>query len=294
MRPRTVDELLDSFLDIGPTIAPQRIAAATRVEIRTARQRPAVWPVWSFAEMNAFTKLAIAVAALVVIVGIGINLLPGRGGVGGPLVSPSPTQSPSPTPQPSPTPRPPDVLDDLLVADGRYSVTVQGIPLSFSIPAPSWESHGRPYISKSTQGPQGAEAIIYWASFPDGLSAHPCAPLLNPSIGQSAVELAAAVSAAPGTELIAGPSDVTVGGRAAKHVVLTVREDIGCDPGFFYTWEPFDWGALWPGTTVGDTIRVWVVDVDGTLLFIAGETNPDASARVRDEIEQMVESIRFE
>ena len=289
-----MDELLDSFLEVGPTVAPQRIAAATGVEIRTARQRRAVWPVWSFAEMNTFSKLAIAAAAVAVIAVVGINLMPGRGGVGGPLVSPSPSQSPSPTPAPRPTPTPPDVLDAQIMAGGRYSVTVQGIPLSFSIPAPGWESHGRPYISKSTQGPQGAEAIIYWASFPDGLSAHPCARLLPPTVGQSAADLAAAVSTARGTELITAPSGVVVGGHAAKQVVLQVRDDTGCDRGFFYSWEPFVLGAFWPGTTVGDTIRVWVIDVDGTLLFIAGETKPEASPRVLDEIEQIVESIRFE
>ncbi len=76
-------------------------------------------------------------------------------------------------------------------------------------------------------------------------------------------------------------------------MVLTVREDLGCDPGFFYTWQDLEWGALWPDTRPGDTIRVWIVEVDGTRLFIAGETNTDAGPELEQEIEQIVDSIRF-
>jgi hypothetical protein len=85
-----------------------------------------------------------------------------------------------------------------------------------------------------------------------------------------------------------------VGGRPAKHVVLTVREDVGCDPGFFYTWRDVYGGALWPTTGVGDTIRVWIVDVDGTRLFIAAETTEAATDGLEKEIQQIIRSIRFE
>ena len=298
MRQRTLDDVLDAWMDQGPTVAPQRIAAAASAEIRiTAQRRATGWLAWRFPPMNYIAKLAIGTAAAALVAVVVINLLSGSDipGVGGPIASSSPSTSlsPSPTPAPTETPVPPDVLDQPL-RKGRHSVTVQGVSMSFSVQADGWESHGRPYVSKSTVGSQGAEAIIYWASFPDSLSAHPCAGLLDPSIGHSAAKLAEAVGKAPGTELITGPSDVTVGGRAARHVVLIVREDVGCDPGFFYTWEPFLWGALWPETKAGDTIRVWVADVDGTVLFIAGETKPVASAGLQEEIDQIVKSIRFE
>jgi hypothetical protein len=143
-------------------------------------------------------------------------------------------------------------------------------------------------------GPQAADAIIYWTSFPDGDYADPCARLLSPPIGPSAADLAAAVSTAPGTKLIKGPSDVTLGGRPAKHVVLTVRENVGCDPGFFDTWRDVFGGALWPTTGVGDTIRVWIVDVEGTRLFIEAETTEQATSGLEQEIQQIVESIRFD
>jgi hypothetical protein len=123
--------------------------------------------------------------------------------------------------------------------------------------------------------------------------ADPCARVLSRSVGRSTADLAAAVSAASGTALVKGPLSVTLGGRPAKHVVLTVRKNVGCDPGFFYTWQDRGSGALWPTTSVGDTIRVWIVNVDRTRLFIAAATTVQANAPLKKEAQGIVESIRF-
>jgi hypothetical protein len=136
--------------------------------------------------------------------------------------------------------------------------------------------------------------MIYWTGFPEAVDADPCSTLLSLPADASVADLAAAVATAPGTELVSGPSDVAVGGRAAKHVVLTVREDLGCDPGYFYTWQEPETRPGWRDTMRGDTIRAWIVDVDGTRLFIAGETTTDAGTRLEQEIQQIVDSIQFE
>ena len=189
----------------------------------------------------------------------------------------------------SPSPPPPGVdLQEL-------ERTVGGVTFSFNVPIThrvfesSWEPKAGISINKSIVGPQGAEAMFFWTSFPDDKRTDPCARLFP-----SAIDLAAAVATATGTELVEGPSDVTVGGYPAKHVVLTVREDLGCDPGFFHTWHDPMGGALFTGTTVGDTIRVWIVDVDGTRLFLEAVTTEQADFDLEREIEQIVESIRFE
>ena len=185
-----------------------------------------------------------------------------------------------------------------------------GVRFSFRVPR-GWESFstiptkksptGPISLNKSNHGPQDAEAIIYWTSFPDGDHADPCARELAPSgIGRSAASLAAAVSTAPGTKLVKGPSNVTVGGYPAKQVVLTVRKYIGCDPGFFYTWRDVWGGAFWRTTEVGDTIRVWIVPVAGTRfykrtrLFIVAATKEDAEAMLEREVERIVGTFRFE
>jgi hypothetical protein len=187
--------------------------------------------------------------------------------------------------------------------DGRFTVTEDGVQFSFNVPG-GWSRFkslstdklpGGPIsLNKSENGAQNAEAIIYWTSFPDGDYADLCARLLSQSTGASAAKLATAVSRAPGTKLVKGPSDVTLGGRPAKHVVLTVRKNVGCEPGFFYRWRDVDGGALWGRTGVGNTIRVWIVAVNGTRLFIAAATNEDATSRLKKEIQQIVASIRFD
>ena len=75
-------------------------------------------------------------------------------------------------------------------------------------------------------------------------------------------------------------------------MVLTIRKNVGCDPGFFFTWRAVDGGTLWTKTRVGDTIRVWIVAVNKTRLFIAAMTN-EATPDLKKEIQQVVESIRF-
>jgi hypothetical protein len=176
----------------------------------------------------------------------------------------------------------------------RHRRVVDGVSLSFAAhPYSYWEKHGRISINQSTHGPQDAEAIVFFTSYPDGYLAAPCSNLLRPRVARSTAALAARVASAPGTKLVAGPSDVTVGGRRAKHVVLTVRRDAGCDPGYFYTWDPMPGGAFWLETNVGDAIEVWIVDVRGKRLFIGAATSGDAGARVQREIRQIVESISF-
>jgi len=191
----------------------------------------------------------------------------------------------------------------------RQTLTENGVRFSFSVPKKfrfgGWERFSSSPTDTSPGGPisinkpsplsaqQGAEAIIYWTSFPDGDYADPCARLLGRSVGRSAAALAAAVATAPGTKLVKGPSDVTLGGHPAKHVVLKVRKNDACDPGFFYTWRDVYGGAFWRTTGPGDTIRVWIVDVDGTRLFIAAATTEQANATLRNEVHQIVQTIRF-
>jgi hypothetical protein len=92
MRKRTMDELLDAFMDLGPAAAPQRVAEATRVAIRSARQRRARWPVRRLPAMNRFTvSLGIATGALVIVAISAIAFLVSGGNVGDPADSASPT-----------------------------------------------------------------------------------------------------------------------------------------------------------------------------------------------------------
>lgn len=176
---------------------------------------------------------------------------------------------------------------------GENALSVDGVPFSFIVRRPGWVRFDGISINKSTIGPQGAEAIIFWTGLPDGDHADSCTHLLGPSAWSPAGDLAGAVAAAPGTELVTGPSHVVVGGRPAEHVVLIVRDDVGCDPGFLYAWNGVDAGPSWSKTAVGSTIRVWIVDVADTRLFIEAATTKQAGSDLVKEIHQIVRSIRF-
>ena len=175
---------------------------------------------------------------------------------------------------------------------GEHPMSVDGIPFSLEVPSHGWAQFGTISLNMSITGPQGAEAMVFWTRFPEGNGATWCGPQAPASATMS--DLASVIAAAPGTELVGGPTDVTVGGYPAKHVVVRVGQDLGCDPGYFFTWRDIRWGPLWPETGVGDTIRVWIVDVGGTLVFLEAETNPQANASLERQIEQMVSSIRFD
>ena len=183
--------------------------------------------------------------------------------------------------------------------DASVSHRAGSLSFSFTVGA-GWQSFGPSYpnyITRSVGRQEGAEALIYWTNLSGirvPMLAAPCHYLRTQRPGLAAADLAAVVAAAPGTDLISGPSDVTLGGYPAQHVALTVREDVGCDPGFFFTYPNVFGGALWPETAPGDTVRVWIIDVEGDLLFIAGETRPNASAGLEQDVVDIVQSIQFE
>ena len=200
--------------------------------------------------------------------------------------------SASPTPAASSSPAPDGVSTELLTVD-THAVVVGGIPLTYDVPSHGWGRFGSVSINKSSVGPQGAEAIIFWTIYPEGGDADACGDLLGSQVGPSIDDLAAAVSAAPGTELVTGPTDLTMDGRAAKHIVLTVRENVGCEPGFFFGWLDSFVGPFWTRSGVGTTIDMWIVDANGRRLVIEAETARRAGHDLEHEVQQIVRSIRF-
>jgi hypothetical protein len=184
------------------------------------------------------------------------------------------------------------VSADLLV--GRRSMTVDGMSFTIEVPGSGWEPYEGFLLSKSTHGPQGAEGVVFWSAFPDGDKADPCYGTSWPPPATIS-GIAAELSTAPGVELRSDPSATTIDGHGAEHVALTVGEDLGCEPGFFYNWKTQTEGAMWVEVQAGDTIDVWLVDVGGTTLFIGAEIHADGySDQLVGEIETIISSMKFE
>lgn len=286
------EQLVEDWLaSAAPVAIPVGLHDATVDAARRTHQRRPVLGASARPGLIRSARLAVDLAAVIVLAAAALNLLPGdRSGVPGTSgVIPTPAASePSP---PSPTPEVDPRSADYSI--GRHSLSVDSFRFSFEIPAGNWEPYQGFMMSKDVAGSQGAEGMVFWAGYPDGLAADPCAPLSHP-IGTTPELVAEAVATAPGTSLVSAPSTVDLGGLAATRVAVSVLDDLGCDPGFFYNWKAQTGGALWDQTNPGDTIHAWVVDVDGSLLFIGAATKPDAGSGLEKQIDQIVGSMQFE
>jgi hypothetical protein len=166
-----------------------------------------------------------------------------------------------------------------------------GKAFSVDIPVSGWFSNGSFRIFTGS----GQNSFIFWTDAPTNVYGDPCTKEpLDPPAGATPAELAAAVSSIPGTDLVDGPSDITIGGQPGTHVSIKIREDVACAPEGFLLWYAGDPAAgRWPDA-LGDTIHVWIIDVDGTNVWIDGEVGKNTVPELQAVIQQIVESIQFE
>lgn len=243
--------------------------------------------------MNTYAKLAIAAIAVLVVAVVGINLLSAGNGPGGsgPTVSPSPSLTPQPSPSSAPASAFP-LAGELAI--GRHPVTIHGVSFSFEVATNGWFSQPARtggYIQRGADNATTPAWMLFWSL--DNVYADPCPhTLLSPPVGPTAADLAAALLTIPGTDAV-GPTDVTVGGLPAKHVVLTVRGDVGCEPEDFHLWAGPGESARY-ASQLPTTIRVWIIDVDTERIVIESELLAGATPELDQEIDLIVESIRFE
>ncbi len=263
-------------------------------------QRRAWWPARRIADVNLYAKVAIAAAAVVVLAVVGFNLMPAGGGVGGPTPAPSPTASPSPSPSPSSTAAAAAAFPPVgPLAAGTHRAVLEGVPLTFSVPDQGWEAFPGQFIGTVEPEQPDSLAFAFWKSSPENVYSDPCAhTALDPPPAATAEGLAAAAAAIPGTDLVSGPSSVTVGGYPAQHVAFTIRDDLGCDPHDAYLWYDVSSGGARGGwhwaSALGSTHQVWIIDVDGTLVWIDSETFRGAPPDVEEAVGQVIDSIQFE
>jgi hypothetical protein len=106
--------------------------------------------------------------------------------------------------------------------------------------------------------------------------------------------LARAIAAVPGTELVTGPTAVTIGGKPAQYVAIRIPDTIACAPEKFYLW--YDTSSPQNeryGSAAGSTIRVWIVEVNGKRLQLEGETYKGAGPEIGAELQGIIDSITF-
>ena len=130
---RDIERLLDHWFSAGPDQASDRVVDIVTDRIERQSQRPAWRLHWRLSPVNAYAKIAVAAAAVLIVAIVGYNLLPaGSTGTGGPAATPAPTASPTPTPAPTASPtrtRPPGAFG------GTVSYQSDGAPATTEIDA---------------------------------------------------------------------------------------------------------------------------------------------------------------
>jgi hypothetical protein len=320
---RDVTRIVRSWLDEGATALPDRVLDAVLDQVPATSQRRTLRPAWRYREMNNALKLAIAAAAVVVVALVGINLLPGRGGVGVP--GPSPTPSPTPSSIPSPSPAPSPALFPIgplpagsytiqpFVGPGGLCVGQAGcteagaeddsIRITLTVPdgwagleyaiVPSVESYSPPGGAGLLFGRGG---WLYTVSQVCGGSG-PDAPT-GPDIptGTTVDEFVTALVDHPDLD-VTSPIDVTLGGYSGQYLELrapanTTTDELGPDPSgcnYYFVWEPGIYAqgpnALW---------RIWVLDVDGVRVVVRGDSFPGTTPQIQAQLQAIVDSIQIE
>ena len=291
---RTVERVVESWLRTDEHESADRVLDTVLALLDTTPQRRSWWPARRSADMNTYAKVALAAVAVVVVAVIGLNLRSPNAGVGSGGSTSSASPSLAPTASPSPTPVVVFPPAGELAFGTRHHMTLEGVPFTFTVPTPGWTSNGTFSIVAGVESTPSGAGFIFWGDAPVGAFADPCADKKGPPVGPSVAALAAAVAAVPGTELVSGPTDVTVGGYPAKHVVIAIPEDIGCPAGSFMLWYAPDPDLARFATAKGQTIATWIVDVDGKTVWIDGETYKGAEPARADEIQKVIDSIRFD
>lgn len=252
--------------------------------------------------MNTYAKLAIAGAALVVVVVVGYNLLPGTGGFGG-RPTPVPSATPVASPTPSASPASPAMLEQApqaacgptggplnCLAAGTYRLSGNVWPAQITMVVPAGWFEWQPYTDRDAYdallvdaGTNGGSGWGLQFSLVGTVAKDPC----DPAKGTYATAetgtvngLVAAMSQWPGFAATA-PTPTVVAGYSGQLIKLTsTRSSADCPNQS--TWTIPQGGSVDAYPMVGTlgkaragTFRI--VAVRGTLLVIRTEDFPETS-----------------
>lgn len=298
---RDVNRAIRSWLREDRHEDASRIAGAVLDQVDTIPQRRATWwPARRTPIMNRIVTIGLGAAAVVVALLIGARLLGSpSGGVGsGATPTPEPTATPESTATPEPTAPAPTYGP---LGEGSFVLVYEqlfGVRTTVTIPGSDW--HGlQTYTGLEKHGmadpPQGAGLIVYGGDM--SVYGDPCAwESTRPDDAMASLDELIAALAAQASRDATPPVDVTVGGYPGKMLILHVPEDAvfaNCDGGEFRTLVEVRTDAARVHQGPGQIDEVWVIDVDGTLVYFDAGYFADTPAEDVEEMRAMVESATF-
>ncbi|HEX5824140.1 MAG TPA: hypothetical protein VFY18_06760 [Candidatus Limnocylindrales bacterium] len=295
---RDVNRIVRSWLEEGRTALPDRVLDTVLDQLPATPQRRVLWPVRRFREMTAFTKFAVAAAAVVAAIAvIGAITFPRLTGTGA-QPTPSPTASPVPTPTALLLPAT-GALDA-----GTYSYGESPARLTYTVPNGWSTTDGFVYKDRGSVSPAyapgggpGDVALVPWTvSHTYGDACHWQGNLVD--AGSTVDELVSALQAQK-SRVASTPTDVLLGGIPSRRLVMTTPADLdlaSCDMGVVSFWPdpgPDVSGGLCC-TKPGSTDVVYVVDVAGNRLVVVARHQADSLAVDLAELDGVIASLRFD
>jgi hypothetical protein len=313
---RTLERAARSFIESGPTRAPERVVETALLRIETTSQERNLRVPW---RITMSTPARVAAAAVIGALAIGGALFffgtPGDSNVGGPLAPASPSSSSTPTVPASPSPSQAATVTTLpegSLPAGTYtyepfssgpaidqSTCMQPPPSGCVDPGPptsmsvtltvpdGWDSFGLGVWIDENAPPGGAALGLNRGAW---LFSDPCRKDEgNPDIpvGPTVDDFVNALANHPMLDTTT-PVDATVDGYTGKELDLQVPEDILLCT-VYRPWEPGIYaqgpGHLW---------HLRVIDVEGHRVVIQSTEYAGTDSQRRAELEAMVESIQIE
>lgn len=282
---RDTDRIVRSWLEDGATALPDRVLDAVLDDLPATPQRRPLWSARRFPVMSTALRWGVAAVAVVALALFGFVYFGGDRGVGispaTPSVSPSFSQPASGTSAPA----------------SREFIVDEPFPLRITADVTSAWQLWTPTV--------GADAVAIYEGSPDppdgrvivfaivqNLLADPCntaAGGMDPPVGPSVDDLAAAFAAQPNTDAT-DPVAVSIDGYDGLYLDYTnIGGDAPCQTLTRWRSSMGDREAL-----LNERDQVWILDVDGVRLVIDAASFPGTSAEDLADMRAIIESLSIE
>jgi hypothetical protein len=288
MNEGALDQVIDAWMDLGPTSAPDRVVEAARLETQSTSQTAGLrgWPPRRFLHMSTTLRWGAAAVVIAALALAGITYFGGRN-VG--ISNPTPTVSPSRAPSPSATP----VVNGALPAadgipEGSYIIG-DPFPVEMGLRIGSgWSMWGGPFDSQVGaiyEGSPDDHGIIF--VIVNNVYADACDPgagAMTPELGPTVDDLATALADQAGTES-SDPVPVTIDGHDGLYLDYSYP---GGECAHLTRWPTSAGDRL---ALTGERDQVWILDVDGTRLVVDAFSFPGTTDEDLAEMREMVEGL---
>jgi hypothetical protein len=314
---RSLERAARTWIEAGPTEAPDRAVEAALLRIQTTPQERDLRIPWRFPKMTTPARVAAVAVIGVLVVGGAFFMLgrPNQSNVGGPGPTAISTSTTSPNPVPSasasqspigegPLPAGQHMAKPFAPPNGNgvchdppqpgCSDTARDDTIRFTFTVPDgWASNDSgAWISKPATGvvaPTGMGLLFQRGGW---LYSDPCINVATQElpdipVGPSVDDFANALANHPLLDATT-PTSISLGGYSGKYVDLQLPSDITCTFGY-YPWAP-SIPALGPS----HKFHLWILDVEGIRVVV--QTADFAGTTVSDlaELQAIVDSIQIE